>query len=140
VRRIGYLERNAVPVILVREALGNREIVEAVIGIGIDAAIDHRGENRAGNGGGQPILRGEVVFRNLLACCFDGWRSGQLPSALNDPGILAEQLGMKLRCSQRLCGGLLNSALAAWVSGRILRALYPAWAKVCTGQWRDASS
>ena len=50
----GHGELGAVPVVLLVERLGDGEVVEAVAGVGIDAVVDHGGEDGAGNGGAHP--------------------------------------------------------------------------------------
>lgn len=41
----------AIPVVMLVQGLGNREVVQTKVRVRIDAPIDHRGEDRAGNGG-----------------------------------------------------------------------------------------
>ena len=51
----GRGEVRAEPEALMRERLGDGQVVEAEVGVGIDAARDERGEDGAGNDGCVPV-------------------------------------------------------------------------------------
>src|SRR6185437_5705613 len=90
----GRGELDAIPVVLVGECVGNGEVVEAVVGIGVDAAVDHGGQHGAGDGGDHPVLRREPCLRNLLAGSAYIGCGGELPAAADSPGILSYKLGV----------------------------------------------
>ena len=79
-------ELGAVPVFLFVQALGNCEIVEAVIRIGVDAAINHRRQNGAGYSGGHPrFVNTEIGSGNGCAICGNLRSFSELPSAAQRP-------------------------------------------------------
>ena len=124
-RRGRRLEFHAVPIVLVSQALGNGKIVQPVIRIWINAAVDHRGQHRARHCRYQPVLVGKADLGNLFAGGFHLRRRLQPPTARELPRIVARQLAMQVRRAQLFRNGLLYSALAMRQRGWILRRAVP---------------
>ena len=59
-RLFGRFKFYAIPIVLLVQAFGDGEIVQAVIGVGIHSAIDHGGEDCAGNRGQHPVFGVEL--------------------------------------------------------------------------------
>ena len=83
------LEFRAIPIIPLVEALGNGEIVQAIVWIGIDAAVDHGRQNRARNRGLHPGPGVETWLRDLGALCFYVGRRAEHPAACERPGVVS---------------------------------------------------
>ena len=103
----GSFELDAVPVVLLVERLRDGEIVEAVVGVGIESAVDHAGEDGARNGGVHPGGVGEAGGGEGCAGDGDGGGGGELPARAQGPGLIAygEEDG-GVRGGQRLHDGL----------------------------------
>ncbi len=67
----GSFECRAVPVVLPAETLRNGHVVQAVVGVRIDAARDQRGQNRAGYNCRVPTGLLEIHRRDLRCVCSD---------------------------------------------------------------------
>jgi hypothetical protein len=65
--RGGRAELRAIPVVLLVQRLRDGEVVEAEVGIGIDAALDERRKDGAGHHGVEPAVRLEVGTRDEVA-------------------------------------------------------------------------
>src|SRR6185312_6962907 len=101
VRRGRRPELHAIPVILMSERLGDGHVVQAIVGIGIYAAIHHRRQNRTRDRCRQPVLVSETRFGNLLAAGLHLWHGSQPPTAANVPWIVTHHLRPKVCRLQR---------------------------------------
>src|SRR5450631_4797916 len=136
---LGSMKLDAIPVVLLIQALGDGEIVQTVSGIGIDTSIDHGGEHGSRDRGGYPIFGIEVSLRDGGAVCSYFRRGEHVPSGGHGP--LAGAIRLKNLLSRRGLGdwtgewsfaaghgrGILRCAvsrLAPGLHGPRLRALF----------------
>ena len=76
----GRVELGAVPVILPRQRLRDGQVVQPDRGIGIDTAIDQRGQHRTWHGRRIPFARVEIALRQVRAAGTDLGRLDQPPA------------------------------------------------------------
>ena len=103
-------EAGAIPIVLPRELFRNREIVEPVIRIGIDTAIDQGLQHRSRHGRGIPFACIIAGARQRCAVPFHVWRGSKAP-AVDLPPVARDRLQRRLR-ENRPGHWLLVGALA----------------------------
>ena len=85
-------ELYAVPIILLVQRLGNRQVVQPVIRIGIHSAIHQRGEHRAWHRRHIPVFALEAILRDGRPVFVHLGRGTHPPPARNRPRILSRSL------------------------------------------------
>ena len=123
------VELYSIPIILFVEAFRDCEIVHPVVGIGIDAAIDHGSEHSAGNRCRHPVMGVEARLGDCwtIRICFwggdHGPPGGERPLALSGNGknfLRLQWLGYRGR-ERRFAAGhgcrILRCAIAGLRSG-----------------------
>ena len=102
-------EAGAIPVILPRQAFGDLQVVQPVIGIGIDAAIDQRLQHRARHRRRAPRAARPARPRQRGAVAGHLGRGGQLPAVDLPPprrGRLHRRRGRQRLCHRRAISGI----------------------------------
>jgi hypothetical protein len=94
-----------IPVVLLVEGFGDGEVVQAIIGIRVHAAVHESRKHSTGNGRGHPVPGVEAGTGDLLPTDRDLGLSEQPPTAGKCPCVVAVGLERDARGRQRLLRG-----------------------------------
>ena len=95
--RRGQHELAAIPVVLACQRFRNREIVESVVRVGIDAASDQRGQHGAGHRGGVPMGIVEAGARQRRAVGRNLRRGFEAPASQRPDAVCKRLQGGRSR-------------------------------------------
>ncbi len=91
------LEFAAIPVILLVQTFRNRQVVQSVLGIWVNALIDHRRQHGARYRSVPPTNRSKSILRDCVAVCRNLRRRPQLPPSRNHPFIRTLRFDSRVR-------------------------------------------